>query len=450
MIFRLFSDRDTYISNAKWRSVPQTASNFGAAETLELFKLAGVSGALGAAATASCSRLLVRFDLTPIAELTASGKAPSTGLSYFLKLEDVPHNQTVPTSYDIHVFPLSTSWDEGVGLDTVDYQDRGFANWEKSTRSTYWTTNGGDYLSAPSASVHFDTGFEDVAVDVTETVNSWLTGGLENNGFLIKLSGTLETDWTDYFVKKFYGRSSTYVDRRPCIEVRWDDSLRDDRSTFKFDQTGSLFMYRQFGGQFTDVSAGTILVTIADSSGNLLTVTGSSAGVTGVYSASFAIPTGSYSGSVFYDKWGSGSYAFLTGTFSPVREDSAQVIAIEQYTVKVKNLKNEYTTDDEVRFAVFVRTNTYSPAVVSTASVDVSPHIVKKVFWKIDNEVNGDEVFPFGTGSLQETRMSYDSNGNYFKFHMRNLVVGNLYRMSFLVDESGQRQVIGPFRFKVV
>lgn len=453
MIHRIFPQKDTFITNVQKSRVQQTGSNFGAAESLDLFKIAGVSGTIGVAGTSSLSRILMKFDLSTVSALTASGMAPTSGIQYFLKLRHVTTAETLPASFDVTVHRLSADWDEGRGLDVESYLDKGYANWVKPKSNSTWAS-GSDYSDAVTSSYHFDDGYENLDVDVTSIVNSWLVSGSANNGFLIKLTGSVESndDYNDYYIKRFYSRTSNFNDRRPYLEARWNDAVMDDRINLVYSRTGSLFMYNLVNGQLTDLSIGTnsLRVSIADASGTLLTLTGSHVGKTGIYSASFALPTGSYSGSLFYDKWGSGSYAFLTGTFSINNETPIRTMSPVRYTAVIRNLNNDYDPADNVRLDVFFRKKTNTQTVVLTASLGSKPEIVYKGYYAVENESTRERVIEFGTGSLETTRLSYDENGNYFNLRMGNLHAGNVYRILFLVHDRGQQQLVDEgFKFKI-
>lgn len=452
MIFRIYPTKDTFITNVQKNRVQQTGSNFGAAESLDLFKIAGVSGVNGLAATASLSRILLQFDFSSIAALTASGEAPSS-LFYSLKLRHCTTSETLPASFDVTVHPVNVAWDEGRGLDVEDYYDKGFANWVKPTATSQWTS-GSDYSNSNTVTAHFDDGFEDLDVDVTSIVNAWLVSGTVNNGFLIKLTSSIEAnnDYNDYYIKRFYGRVSNFLDRRPYIEAKWNDCKRDDRTNMKWNKTGSLFLHNVVNGQLTNLSVGqnALKVIIADLSGTLITLTGSYVGTTGIYSASFSLPTGSYSGSLFYDRWFSGSYAFMTGTFSLSSELPVDTIEQKTYISVIKNLSNQYNPSDAPKLNVYFKEKKYRPSVVLSGT-NSETTILFKSYYAIENDSTRERVVQFGTGTIESTRMSYDKNGNYFKFHMSNLCAGNVYRILFLVDNDGQQQVIdNDHLFKVV
>lgn len=457
MIYKLVPIKDTFITNVKVRSVPQTGSNVGSSEVLDLFKVSGISGSAGSASTGSLSRILMQFDFSKISELTSSNKIPSSGVSFYLKMYDAKHVGTIPTSYDVKILPLSKSWDEGRGLDTDYFRDKGFANWDKAQRTTHWTSKGGDYLEDVTASCHFDLGDEDLEVNVTDIVYSWLTGGLPNSGFMVKLADAEESNYTDYSKKRFFSRTSHFCDKRPVLELRWDDSLKDDRGVFIFDYTGSLYLYNKKKGQLRDIegigtSNDVLTVTIYDQSGSVLVVSGSHTGRTGIYSASFLLPSSSYSGSVFHDAWSApDGRTFMTGTFYPSSDVSSESNEQESYTVKVTNIRPEYENDEEVRLNLFVKTKTYNPSVVLTGSLSLRNTVVEKGYYRIDNLLTGQSVIPLGTGSVETTRLSYDENGNYFNFNMNSLCSGEVYKIVFFFDVDGQLQRIDEgISFKVI
>lgn len=351
MIIRLYPSKDTWITSYRSLGAPRTGSNFGASEILWTFKH------LETGSSASLGRMLSLFDVSSVSSLSASNP------TYQLVMRDARHCGRLPSSFDLQVHPMSSSWDEGRGLDEDGFYDLGYANWDKPKSDVFWTSPGGDFYPGMYSTCHFDAGNEDLSVDVTSIVSAWLTGSIPNNGFMIRVSSSQETNGTDYFVKKFHARNTNFLDRRPHLEARWDDSI----------QTGSIAL-------------------------------------------------------------ASGSGPFL---------------------VSIPYLKNQYEPDETVRLRLFVRTNDYNPAVVLTASSDSNGMAVARGYYRITNDRTDEAVVPFGSASYQggtdNTRLSYDSQGNYFDFRMDCLAPGNVYRIVFLFDIDGQKQLVdGNFKFKVV
>jgi hypothetical protein len=336
--------------------------------------------------------------------------------------------------------------------------DNGFANWVKNTSTTFWNTQGGDFIGSPSASAHFDTGIEDLDVDVTPIVSAWLSGSITNNGFGISMTSSIESDslYVDYYQKKFYSRQTGYLDRAPYIEVRAFDVIRDDRSNFQWSRSGTLYLYNLVGGSFQDLP-GVPTVSISDASGVLMGLTASRGVLPGIYSASFLLATGSftsgrpYSGSLFIDSWGSGSFAYSSGSFTVGQTGITQTVVQRPLVARIKNMRDEYLPDDVEVFEVAFRHQPQTVPVFQTASLMSVPHIVEQAYYAVENDSTRERVIPFGTGSQQHTRLSYGGSGNYFRLRMRNLHSGNVYRIVLLVVEQGRSQVIDDgFRFKVV
>ena len=453
MIYRIYPTQDTFIQNEYLLplTVRMTSSNVGFSEELQVFKVPPVSGAYGVLATSSLGRTLIQFDLSAFGQLTASGDIPTAGMTFRLHLNHKTSADTLPSSYSMTVAPVSTSWDEGAGMDVEELNDLGYANWNNPTQLTNWAMSGGDYILSTTASAYFDTGFEDLDVDITPIVNLWLSGTIPNYGLGIMMTGSVETDANlgNYYVKKFYSRQSDYWDRVPRIDVRVTDYARDDRTNIQWSRSGTLYLYNIVGGLYQALPAGNLYVNIQDGSGTLVALTASQ-GLPGIYSCSFALPTGSYSGSLFYDMWGSGSFAFSTGTFTVAQGSPLQTVTQNLLTARVRNLQDTYLPEDAPVFEVLFRKKNHALPVLQTASLGIPPYIVENAYYAIENDSTRERVIPFGTGSQQETKMSYGGNGNTFRLFMTNLHAGNVYRMVFLVNEQGRKQVIDPgIKFKI-
>lgn len=453
MIYRIYPIKDTFITN-DWVAPNMTrlsGANVGGSEELDVFKRSGISGAIGSLGSSSLGRALLQFDLSQFSALTASGDIPVAGMTFRLRMNHKSRGCPQPTSYDMTIKPVSSSWDEGLGMDTSAYGDDGYANWEKRSSLDSWSLAGGDFLSSPTASAHFDSGFEDIDVDVTAIVNGWLSGTFPNYGLGVMMTASIESNslYTDYYRKKFYSRQSSFSDRVPYIEVRVNDFKGDDRTNMRWDRTGSLYLYNVVGGTFQDL-VGEVVASIADASGVLTHVT-ASRGAVGVYSASFALSTGSYSGSLFADRWRVGAKTLVTGTFT--FSSGAPTNTLSQYPLvaRMRNMQDEYLPEDVPVFEVMFRRRPHTQPVLSTASLGATPYIVERSWYAIENDATRERVIPFGTGSQNHTRLSYGGTGNSFKLHMTNLHSGNVYRIVLLVDEQGRKQIIDPgFKFKVV
>lgn len=454
MIFRIYPTKDTFVSNVLLRSTPQTGSNYGHAESLELYKIAGISGTTGINSGSQYSRLLLQFNTGALDTFVGIGYVPTRAKFFYMRLTHETTSEALPSSFDVEVFPVSGAWDEGRGMDTSDHTDKGVANWWKRTSTEYWTSRGGDFQASPRLTTHFDLGNENLDVDVTAVFQSWASGTFPNDGLLVRMTSSVEVDsnYTNHYLKSFYSRHSQWPDRRPYVEVRWNDFMGDDRGRMHWNRTGSVYLHNVVDGQYQNLSIGSnaLIVKLADASGTLMSLTASATGLTGIYSASFALPTGSYSGSLFYDRWGSGSFSFMTGTISFSTDSPVTATPSREYIGRVVNLRDFYEPDETVRFDTYFRRKGYKPTVVLTSSANLRPDIMERAFYAIENDSTRERVVPFGTGSLQHTRLSYDYQGNYFVFPMSNLHSGEVYRVIFMVEKDGQKQVLdNDIKFRV-
>ena len=125
MIKKYFATKDNTITNAFGEDLTTrgTGSNMGASDILEVFSIhAQASSSSGL--SSELSRVLVEFDITEITADRSSGAIPNSGsVSFFLKLYDVPHSQTVPRDFTLTVSGISGSWQEGYGIDMDYYKD---------------------------------------------------------------------------------------------------------------------------------------------------------------------------------------------------------------------------------------------------------------------------------------------------------------------------------------
>ena len=122
---RYFSTADNTITNAFQENltIRGTGSNMGAADVVEVFSILGqVSGASGL--TSELSRALVQFPISNVITDRTAGNIPASGsVSFFLKMYNAEHTRTTPTNYTITITQVSSSWQEGYGLDMEFYED---------------------------------------------------------------------------------------------------------------------------------------------------------------------------------------------------------------------------------------------------------------------------------------------------------------------------------------
>jgi hypothetical protein len=345
-VYRIFPSKDTWITNRiidNNVSTLATGSNHGRSPALNVF--AGLPEVTSA--SIDVARILTQFSLVDLSgKIYEDRIIPSSSVSYYLRMFDMRHGDTLPTSYDLFAFPVSRSWDEGVGIDDDRDQDGGVANWLQPVSTADWVTTGSDFLATGfgSGSQHFDAGDEDLEMDITDIVVNWLTGSIQNSGLVIKL-GDAEESGGDYFRKVFHGRESLYVEKLPYIEARWNSVLKDNRQNVAYDQDNNLYLYNFVRGELQNLTE-PVSVRLQD---NLVGVSASYSNTftadrvaTGIYSVNFNIVhTASFSAS-WSDIWFSGSRVYMTGGFEPLVLTGSQVDQYDEFDVDVTNLKRVY------------------------------------------------------------------------------------------------------------
>ena len=126
MIRRFYAKKDNTISNAfdESLSIRATGSNMGASDVLEIFSVYGQASS-SSGFSSELARVLIEFPITEISSSRVAGNIPASGsVSFYLKMFNAPHSQTVPSNFDVVVSAISQSWEEGYGIDMDHYEDK--------------------------------------------------------------------------------------------------------------------------------------------------------------------------------------------------------------------------------------------------------------------------------------------------------------------------------------
>ena len=494
-IKRYVAESDNTITNAFEANLTTrgTGSNMGASDVLEVFTIHGQTSASVSATNAEQARVLIQFPVSgtntaieTIHRDRNNGVIPTNGnVSFYLRMFNAPHAETLPENYDLDIKKMTAAWSEGRGLDMDEYQDIGFSNWANRNSTTAWSAGGAEGNYDNITSTNFLIGDEDVEVDVTTTVEAWLSSPTSNYGFMIRntnaqVSGTLGS----FYTKKFFARSTEFFFKKPVIEARWDSCRKDQRSNFILSSSlvsaannvNTLWLYNTLRGTLTDIpslTSNTMDVTVFSAStdgvphgdavtliksdgSSVSTVTAGRAtekGVTltGIYTASF---TTANTASVFLDVWSTGSgdskRTFHTGSFTPISQEASISDPAFSYISNITNLKSSYSTDEEPRLRVFAREKNWSPNIYTVATSEVTPEILDSAFYEVYRLTDDTIAIPYGTGSDNHTKLSYDKDGNYFDLDMTLLESGYAYGIRLAYYLQGQyREQSEVFKFRV-
>jgi hypothetical protein len=488
-IKRYFAEADNTITNAFQENltVRGTGSNMGQADILEVFSIY----AQQSSTSTELARILLKFPVNDIQTDIDNGIIPSTGVTYHLKMFNARHPWTLPKNYDLEILAVSSSWEEGNGLDMEGYTDETYggigSNWVNAASGTAWDTQGGDYHASPFFLASFDKGDEDIDVNVTSLVEDWLDSSKENYGFGIKLSSSYEASSSanpsgakiSYYTKKFFARSSEHYFDRPVLEARWDSTRRDNRGNFYFSSSlapaaenlNTLYMYNYIRGKLRDIagssdarpvlnlykSSGSVpeldALYFRDSSNNAVNFLSASREDTGVYKATFSVTGGAVDTTYPYlvDVWTmSGSELHTGSVIVPNDHSFSNYNPNTKYVVNVKNLKPKYTRGQTERFRLYVREKNWSPNIYTVAKSTPENTLIESASYQITRAQDKKIVIPYGTGSAAETMLSYDFDGNYFDLDMDLLEAGYTYELKFsFYEDSLSSYREQPYTFKI-
>ena len=461
---------DTTITNAFKANLTArgVSGNMGQSDVLEVFKIFGQASS----GSQELSRVLIKFPIESIVSDRTSNLIPASGsVKFFLNLYNAKHSTTVPKNYTLSILAASSSWDEGQGLDMEEYSDYGTANWiirqsSSGGGTSSWSTAGGDSYATPAFSQSFINGTEDISVDVTTLVEQWLTGSKQNDGFLIRLTSSIEASSESYYTKRFFARGTEFFFKRPKIEARWDSVRRDNRGLFYASSSASdsnintIYLYNVVRGQLRNiptVSTGNIYVRVYDDpiSGSILTtsqnpVTGGWVS-TGVYSASFALET---TASEVFDRWFNSALTtcYHTGSITIDQYEAQDYDVTNNYVISLINGKPNYTTSERARFRFFIRNKDWNPTIYTVATSEVPTLTIESASYKIVRASDNTRAIDYGTGSTLHTMLSYDVSGNYFDLDMSVLEPDYKYQiyLSFFDSQTNSwKEQKQSFNFRV-
>jgi hypothetical protein len=248
---------------------------------------------------ANNTRMLVYFDHTKIKKMydekifaditkvkhflkiTNGGSIDSGELhkSYISSIDE--HDKIRATSFDLIFFLIPQEWDGGKGFDysylqinnticgskvnDTNSKSRNASNWYQARNGYFWEEEGiysnsklsleYDNFSSKFGSdiiigrQHFDIGNENINLDITDVVNKFISGELENYGIGIAYTPMTELFESnlEYYTSFLTHKTNTFFE--PYVETVYFDSIDDDRSYFILDKKNRLYLYCNIGNE---------------------------------------------------------------------------------------------------------------------------------------------------------------------------------------------------------
>jgi len=311
------------------------------------------------------SRVLIDFDLSFISKSIQDGKIPSTA-KYYLNLYDAT-SEEVEVEQPLHIYMVSGSWKQGSGkLDHDPVTDNGATyQYRNHEAKTPWVTG-----------------------SVLTEGGSWFTAS--NGQYEVSSSYDLTFDKKDVradvtnLVNNFIYSSSIYPNNGFIVKREDSGSYGNNHATASFDfnigqegDSSRLGNLKYFSRETHTIYPPKLEVEWDDSS------------------------------------WNSGSLSPLSST------------DLERLKVYFKNMKTEYKEKSIVKFRVVGRELYPSSSFSATPSeLGVKYLPSASVEYEVRDADTEEVIIPFGSGS----RVSCDSDGNFFRVQMNGLQAERDYR----------------------
>jgi hypothetical protein len=521
-IKRYTANADTTVTNAFKPNLTTrgTGSNMGRADSMEIFSIYGQESS----GSSELSRTLLNWDISSIETDRTNGAIPASGsVNFVLRMFNAVTPFTLPRDFDLVVAAVSGakdgdnkaidfSWQEGNGLDMEGYtditRDGTGANWRNMGSSSTdgvvkWgaagnKVGGAFFTSAQSGDLvykqNFQNGTENLEIDITGMVECWIADTVPGYGapfpryglgvfltssqeaFVASADATTNvpanTDGArrSYYTKKFFARSSEFFFRRPVIEARWEENLKDDRGNFFYSSSlatgpenlNTLFLYNYFRGQLRNIpslDASNQVIYVSFYSGSAddtvpsgsrlelvkddvhvvdpsaLFVTGGVTSTTGIYTASVCLTAAANPLETIYDVWSTAVTAgtfveFHTGSFGPEKINLQPQNSSPHYVTSITNLKPVYSTRETARLRVFTREKNWYPNVYTRVVANPDAFIVESGSFSVVRVADNLTAVAHGTGSTKYTELSFDVSGSYFDLDMSLLEPGYAYKIN--------------------
>lgn len=221
MIHQIYSSQDTTLYEVS------PTQNTGLDQILEIDKT--IDG------STTVSRILTQFDLSEISSSIVDGVI--TNPKFYLVLSATEGTE-IPIDYTLYAHAISGSWTMGNGRWSNNPISTQGASWEWRNDSETWKTGsytgnntgsyglnegGGNWYTGSGfiASESFNYREPDTRMDVTDIVNSWLSGTVPNDGFIIKRSTEDEYSAVELGSLKFFS-DDTHTVYVPKLQIGWD------------------------------------------------------------------------------------------------------------------------------------------------------------------------------------------------------------------------------------
>jgi len=181
------------------------------------------------------SRAVIKFDISNFQSMISSNQINPADVRLVLR---ETNTSMVPLEYQLHINPISGSWEMGNGY-LYEYVNNTGVSWKyrNVTNQTYWNTGqytvsstgsnldgrGGVWYTNYTVSQSYSYMSSDLDVSIKNIFDGWLSGSIINNGLLLQLAPTYEYSNSNIKLNFFSKETNTIYQPKLCIG--WDDSI---------------------------------------------------------------------------------------------------------------------------------------------------------------------------------------------------------------------------------
>ena len=175
---------------------------------------------------------LIKFDTDTLSTLISNGEVTMSEATLILREAE---SDEIPLDYTIYANPISGSWEMGIGTRFDEISSEG-VTWSSRTTGVDWLSGvydtgvtgsfngkGGTWYTGSESTQSFSYESVDIFMDVLNPMNTWLSGSLPNEGFILRHSSNFENDTNDYGQLKFFSKETNTI-YQPKVRIGWDDS----------------------------------------------------------------------------------------------------------------------------------------------------------------------------------------------------------------------------------
>ena len=187
------------------------------------------------------SRIVIQFDqgeiLNTISQTTPGWKA-------YLRVY-ASEVESLPTNIPILCDPVYDEWDQGTGrFGNLPITTNG-VSWLGPKTGSFWTTSSGtstsSYTGSNEGGGSWYTGFtvthnisqytpQDLFIDVTDQVTAWNDGIISNNGFILRVTESVEFSENYQYQLNYFGRDTNTI-YPPSLLFYWGDQTYNTGSS---------------------------------------------------------------------------------------------------------------------------------------------------------------------------------------------------------------------------